>query len=48
MIRGFYTAVSGMVSSMTRQAVVADNIANANTVGFSSPARRRTTTNSRS
>ncbi|HEX7490708.1 MAG TPA: flagellar hook-basal body protein [Candidatus Limnocylindrales bacterium] len=34
MIRGFYTAVSGMVSSMTRQAVVADNIANVNTVGF--------------
>jgi flagellar basal-body rod protein FlgF len=34
MIRGFYTALSGIVSSMTRQAVVADNIANANTVGF--------------
>jgi flagellar hook protein FlgE len=34
MIRGFYTALSGMVSSMTRQAVVADNIANVNTVGF--------------
>jgi flagellar basal body rod protein FlgG len=34
MIRGFYTALSGVVSSMTRQAVVADNIANVNTVGF--------------
>ena len=34
MIRGFYTALSGMMSSMTRQAVVADNIANVNTVGF--------------
>jgi flagellar basal body rod protein FlgG len=34
MIRGFYTALSGIVSSMTRQAVVADNIANTSTVGF--------------
>ncbi len=34
MIRGFYTALSGVLSSMTRQAVVADNIANVNTVGF--------------
>jgi flagellar basal body rod protein FlgG len=34
MIRGFYTALSGMVSAMTRQAVVADNIANVNTTGF--------------
>jgi len=34
MIRGFYTALSGIVASMTRQAVVADNIANINTVGF--------------
>ena len=34
MIRGFYTALSGIVSSMTRQSVVADNIANVNTVGF--------------
>jgi flagellar hook-basal body protein len=34
MIRGFYTALSGVVAAMTRQAVVADNIANANTVGF--------------
>jgi len=34
MIRGFYTAVSGVVSAMTQEAVVADNIANSNTVGF--------------
>ncbi len=34
MIRGFYTALSGVISSMTRQAVVADNIANVNTTGF--------------
>ncbi len=34
MIRGFYTALTGIVTSMTRQAVVADNIANVNTVGF--------------
>ena len=34
MIRGFYTALSGVISAMTRQAVVADNIANVNTVGF--------------
>ena len=34
MIRGFYTALSGVGSSMTRQAVVADNIANVSTVGF--------------
>ncbi len=34
MIRGFYTALSGLVSSMTRQSVVADNIANVNTVAF--------------
>lgn len=34
MIRGFYTALSGIISSMTRQAVVADNIANTSTVGF--------------
>ena len=34
MIRGFYTALSGVVSTMTRQAVVADNIANVDTVGF--------------
>jgi flagellar basal body rod protein FlgG len=34
MIRGFYTALSGVLSTMTRQAVVADNIANVSTVGF--------------
>jgi len=34
MIRGFYTAFTGMVASMTRQSVVADNIANVNTIGF--------------
>ena len=34
MIRGFYTAVAGLISSTSRQAVVADNIANANTPGF--------------
>ncbi len=34
MIRGFYTALSGMVSSMTRQSIVADNIANISTIGF--------------
>jgi flagellar hook-basal body protein len=34
MIRGFYTALSGVLSTMSRQAVVADNIANTSTVGF--------------
>lgn len=34
MIRGFYTALSGIVATMTRQSVVADNIANVDTVGF--------------
>jgi flagellar basal body rod protein FlgG len=34
MIRGFYTALSGVLSAMSRQAVVADNIANVSTVGF--------------
>jgi flagellar basal body rod protein FlgG len=34
MIRGFYTALTGIVASMTRQSVVADNIANVNTIGF--------------
>jgi flagellar basal-body rod protein FlgG len=42
MIRGFYTALSGMVAAMTRQAVVADNIANANTVGFKESRTRQT------
>jgi flagellar basal-body rod protein FlgF len=34
MIRGFYTAVAGLVSAMTRQSIVADAIANVNTVGY--------------
>lgn len=34
MIRGFYTSVSAIISSTTRQAVVADNIANVSTPGF--------------
>jgi flagellar hook protein FlgE len=34
MIRGFYTSVSGLISNIARQSVVADNIANANTTGF--------------
>jgi flagellar basal-body rod protein FlgG len=33
-IRGFYTALSGIITSMTRQSVVADNLANVNTPGF--------------
>jgi flagellar basal-body rod protein FlgF len=34
MIRGFYTAVAGLISNTARQAVLADNIANVNTPGF--------------
>ena len=34
MIRGFYTALSGILATMTRQSVVADDIANVNTPGF--------------
>ena len=34
MIRGFYTALSGILATVTRQSVVADNIANVNTPGF--------------
>ena len=34
MIRGFYTAVAGLVANTNRQAVVADNIANVSTAGF--------------
>jgi flagellar basal body rod protein FlgG len=41
-IRGFYTAISGVVAAMTRQAVVADNIANVNTVGFKQSRTRQT------
>ena len=34
MIRGFYTSLSGIIASMTRQSVVADNIANVETPGY--------------
>jgi flagellar basal-body rod protein FlgF len=34
MIRGFYAAASGMVAQIARQDVFANNLANANTVGF--------------
>lgn len=34
MIRGFYTSLSGILASMTRQAIVADNLANVSTAGF--------------
>jgi flagellar hook protein FlgE len=34
MIRGFYTAVAGLVAVTTRQVVVADNVANVSTPGF--------------
>jgi flagellar basal-body rod protein FlgG len=34
MIRGFYTALSGIITAMNRQAIVADNMANVNTPGF--------------
>jgi flagellar basal body rod protein FlgG len=34
MIRGYYTALSGIVAAMTGENIVADNIANVNTVGF--------------
>lgn len=34
MIRGFYTSLSGIMAAMTRQTVVADNLANVNTTGF--------------
>jgi flagellar basal body rod protein FlgG len=34
MIRGFYASVSGILASMTRQSIVAGNIANVNTPGF--------------
>jgi flagellar hook protein FlgE len=34
MIRGFYTAVAGLIANNGRQAVVADNIANVSTTGF--------------
>jgi len=34
MIRGFYASLSGILASMTRQAIVADNLANVSTTGF--------------
>lgn len=34
MIRGYYTALAGIVDAMNREAIVSDNIANANTAGF--------------
>ena len=34
MIRGFYTALSGILATVARQSVVADDIANVNTPGF--------------
>ncbi len=37
MIRGFYTALSGVVAAMTRQSIVADAIANVNTPGYKAP-----------
>ena len=42
MIRGFYTALSGVMAAMTRQAVVADNIANVSTVGFKASRTQQT------
>jgi flagellar basal-body rod protein FlgF len=36
MIRGIYTAASGMVAQLNRQDVVANNLANLNTTGFKS------------
>ncbi|GAB1477089.1 flagellar basal-body rod protein FlgG [Bacillota bacterium] len=34
MIRGFYTATSGLISQQTNLNVIANNIANTNTIGF--------------
>lgn len=34
MIRGIYTAVSGLITQEGRQDVISDNMANANTIGF--------------
>ena len=36
MIRGLYTAVTGLITGEARQSVVTNNIANANTTGFKS------------
>lgn len=34
MLRGFYTAASGMISQQRQQEALANNIANANTPGY--------------
>ncbi|MHB8842646.1 MAG: flagellar basal body protein, partial [Candidatus Aquicultor sp.] len=34
MIRGLYASATGMLALMTKQDVIANNIANANTTGF--------------
>ena len=34
MIRGLYTAISGMITQEAKQDVITNNLANANTVGF--------------
>ena len=34
MIRGFYASLSGLLTAVRRTEVIADNIANANTIGF--------------
>ena len=34
MIRGLYTAISGMIVGETKQGIITNNIANSNTVGF--------------
>ncbi|WP_291636424.1 flagellar hook-basal body complex protein [Clostridium sp.] len=36
MIRGLYTAVSGLITGEAKQSVVTNNLANANTIGFKS------------
>ncbi|WP_426349156.1 flagellar hook-basal body complex protein [Alloiococcus sp. CFN-8] len=36
MIRGLYTAVSGLITQQSKQEVVTNNIANVNTIGFKS------------
>jgi len=36
MIRGLYTAVSGLITEEAKQSVVTNNLANANTIGFKS------------
>ncbi len=36
MIRGLYTAVTGLITGEAKQSIVTNNIANANTIGFKS------------